>query len=367
MTVIGIAGCTALLLTGFGLHDSISDILAKQFDEICHDNYRVAYQEEYKNVTKDDVEKIAKTFDENSTLVPIYEETLVAQPKGHPDQSVILCVPQDVAAFQDLRVIQDMQTKERFTIGDNQVYINQKLADLLSVEKGDTFEVYNQDMIGNAGSEKYTFEIAGVFENYIRHYIYMTKDTYCKKFNDGFDPQYLTGHINLDSNKRQEFIDQVNQLSYVDSTYFNDENRETYDRMLGSVNLVVVILILAAGILAFVVLYNLININICERAREIATLKVLGSRLSEIYLYIHRETVLLSVLGCIFGVLMGFVLEYFVISSAEVDYVMFGRNIYWWSIVLSVGITLLFTIFVAMFMRKKLISISMVDSLKSIE
>ena len=367
MTLIGIAGCTALLLTGFGLHDSISDIMIKQFDEIANDNFKVIFVGE----VNDRQEEIAKTCinqnDEAAHSTLIHEENFVAMPEGSPNANTSLIVPKNIDQFQDMRVMRNRTSGESFTLDDSGVYVSEKLANLMKLQAGDTLTIYNQDLIGNAGEDEYNLKIAGVVENFIAHYVYMSPNVYKKYF--GKDPVYnsMVAQSFATGNQKQILIDNMKSNDFVKTAYFTTATRDTFDKMLQSVNLVVVVLIVSAGLLAFVVLYNLININICERAREVATLKVLGSNKHEINLYINRETFLLSLLGALAGIVLGIFLEQFVIMSAEVDYVMFGRNIYWWSYVISLGVTIVFTLLVSLFMRKKIFSISMVESLKSVE
>ena len=219
-------------------------------------------------------------------------------------------------------------TKEKFILDDEGVYVSEKLASLMGVGVGDNITVYNQDLIGNAGDEEYKFKIAGIVENYIAHYIYMTPNVYKQYFNKECVFNNLIAKTSVSSDGEQNVIDCAKSNEIVKTAFFTTSTRDTYNTMLRSVNLVVVVLIVSAGLLAFVVLYNLININICERSREIATLKVLGTNRHEINMYIHRETFMLSFLGSILGLLLGIFMEQFVITSAEVDMVMFGRTIY---------------------------------------
>lgn len=367
MTLIGIAGCTALLLTGFGLHDSISDIMNKQFDEIAHDNFKIVFTDNSNDANKDEVCNQILNYKDDSLCTVIHEENVLCMPKGHPDASTVIIAPKNNDQFQDMRVLRNRNTKESFILDDQGVYISEKLANMMQIQAGDTIKVYNQDLIGNAGSQSYEFYVAGVVENYIAHYIYMTPKMYEKYFEKECQYNSLIARCNVFGRAQQDFVEQIKNNKAVKTAFFTTNTRETYEKMLQSVDMVVIVLIVSAGLLAFVVLYNLININICERAREIATLKVLGSNKHEINMYIHRETFMLSIIGSILGLGLGFILEQFVIASAEVDYVMFGRFIYIWSYLISFGITLAFTILVSLFMRKKLFTISMVESLKSIE
>lgn len=329
MTLIGVAGCTALLLTGFGLHDSISDIMDKQFDEIAFDNFKVVFSANATKEQEEDVRNKIQAYDENSTSALIHEENVIAMPDGKPNAPVTIAVPKNLDQFQEMRVLQNRLSGDKFILDDSGVYVSEKLASLMNVGEGDNITVYNQDLIGNAGEEEYSFKIAGVVENYIAHYIYMTPTVYQQYFNKDCVFNSLIARTDALSQHEQEALDVFHSTPFVKTAFFTTSSRDTFNTMLKSVNLIVLVLIVSAGALAFVVLYNLININICERLREIATLKVLGANKNEVNMYIHRETILLSIMGSILGVALGIFLEKFVVISAEVDLVMFGRTIYW--------------------------------------
>lgn len=367
MTIIGIAGCCALLLTGFGLSDSINDIIAKQFDNIQYDNFNAVFDTSSTDDAYQKAIDIAKQNDDKTQYAFIHEENLVAIPESKPECSVLLDVPQDIEQFKQLRKAQTRNKQKNLDIEDDTILINEKLSTLMNVKVGDTITLYEQDKIGNAGTKSYSFKIGGIFENYIAHYIYMNEKTYQNTF--GQKPTFNTflARYISDENSKENFLHNIQTIEHVKMANFTDQNKESYQKMMSSVDMVVIVLIVFAGILAFVVLYNLTNINICERQREIATLKVLGVKSHELFFYIHRETVILSLIGALVGIALGFVMENFVILSAEIDYVMFGRNIYAPSIIYSILITLGFTIIVTIFTRKKINNISMVESLKSIE
>ena len=367
MAIIGIAGCTALLITGFGLSDSINDIINKQFNEIIFDNFNATYKSQ---ITSEQKNSINSTFDKwgiSDDVVEVRDENFVAQPEGHPDAIVSVLVPDNVEIFSDLRILRTRNNHNSIKLNDDGVVVSEKLATLMHVKAGDTIVVNDQDKIGNAGPNKYELKISDITENYVAHYVYMTKNFYEKTMNKNCVLNSFVCRFDGNQADKENFSKEISKFDFINTSTFTDKSKESYQTMLSSVDMVVVVLILAAAILAFVVLYNLININICERSREIATLKVLGSTSFEVNMYIHRETFILSIIGSIVGVFLGFVLENFVIVSSEVDYCMFGREVYPASILISVGITLIFTILVAILLRKKLYSISMVESLKSID
>lgn len=367
MTVVGIAGCTALLLTGFGLSDSINDIIDLQYDRLMYDNFAANFKGEASAQNYDEIDKILSKYNIEDNYCYTHEEKVIAQPKGHPDCLVGLIVPQDIKKFKNLRVVQDRKTQQEISIEDGSIYINEKLASLMNVSIGDNLQVFEEDKIGNAGAKSYNLRIGGIYENYVGHNIYMTQKTFEDNFSKKTSINSLLLRYKSDSNSQDEFSEEMYSINGIKTVTYTDKAKDTYRTMLKSVDMVVVVLIVFAAILAFVVLFNLTNINICERIREIATLKVLGGRRAEITMYIHRETLILSLIGALVGIALGFIMENFVIISAEVDYVMFGRQIYLPSILYSVLITIAFTLIVVVLTIKKIHNISMVESLKSNE
>ena len=223
------------------------------------------------------------------------------------------------------------------------------------------------DDMGNATAERYELRVTGIMENYVQHYVFLGAEAYERAF--GKPPAYTATYAIMDADPgaRAAFSDEVRAIDGVKTVAYNDEVIDSYRTMLRSVNMIVVVLVVAAAALAFIVLYNLTNINITERQREIATLKVLGFTPREVDLYIYRETILLSVMGALAGLALGVALEGFVIVTAEVDQVMFGRDIHLWSFVAAFMLTMAFTVFVMLVMRRKLARIDMVESLKSNE
>ena len=224
-----------------------------------------------------------------------------------------------------------------------------------------------QDDLGNATATTYSVPVTGIIENYIGDYAFMTPETYARTFGEEPDNLTVYARATTDEGERSALSEALRATGAVDTVAFNDEVIDSYKQMLRSVNMVVVVLVVAAAALAFIVLYNLTNINITERAREIATLKVLGFTPREVNAYIFREIVLLAMLGALVGLGLGVVLEGFVVVTAEVDQVMFGRTIHWDSFVIAFVLTMVFTAVVMLVMRPKLARIDMVESLKSNE
>lgn len=367
MAVIGIAGCTALLLTGLGLQNAINDIIDKQF-------YRI-YQYNMVVRTDADVESARtaaeQVLDGDAGAVSSYEwlhtANVLAVEEGVKDQRLQLIVPEDPARITDYLDMRERLSQTPLSLSDNGVIVSEKLAHELGLDVGERISVYQEDDIGNATGEPVELVISGIMENYVSQYLFITPAYYRQAF--GVDAQWDTVYAKTtdDAAARAALSQALLDAGGVKTVSFNDEQIDSYRTMLTSVDSVVVVLIVAAAALAFVVLYNLTNINIAERAREIATLKVLGFTRKEVHAYIFRETMILSVIGAAAGLVLGIFLEAFVVQTAEVDQVMFGREIHALSFVVAFALTLAFTVLVMVFMRSKLQRIDMVESLKSNE
>ena len=366
MTLVGIAGCTALLLVAFGLRDSISDIIDSQWPAISHYDYIVGMSSD---VTEQEADQIKSELDEigaTNTHRLSRENVLLesdTQKAGSLSRTTILTsdTPQELTLTFTLRNRLSGQSIE-FT--RDSVVISEKLAKRLGVGVGDTIQVYAQDRIGNPSGVPSTLTITGISENYVGSYLFVGPDAWESLGNreQATDGWYTT--LPEDQTTRDTFgeklIDQVG-VATVDDV---NEAIRTYRESLAVVNRVVAILIVAAALLAFIVLYNLTNINIEERIREIASLKVLGFTRHEVDAYVFREIALLAVFGALFGLVLGTYLEGFVVQTAEIDLVMFGRAIHAPSYWFAFGLTLVFSLLVYVAMRPKLKNIDMVESLK---
>ena len=367
MAIVGIAGCSALLLTGLGLQDAINDIIDKQFYDIY--DYELVVRAD-DDVSDDDAAAIERTLDESDAVdgwTTLHTENMIASSAADEEgQRFELVVPSDSDALKDYVALRNRESGEGIELGTDGVVLVEKLATRLGLSVGDTFVVQEEDTVGNATGPEHEFTVTGIAENYVSQYVFMGADAYRDSFGE---PAYTTYYAKTteDEGQRMGLSDSLLSIDGVKTASYNDETVDTYRTMLRSVDSVVVILVVAAAALAFVVLYNLTNINISERQREIATLKVLGFTPGEVDAYIYRETVLLSLIGAIVGMPLGIVMEYFVVLTAEVDQVMFGREIHPSSFVLAFVLTMLFTAIVMLAMRGKLRKIDMVESLKSVE
>ena len=364
MTVVGIAGCTALLVTGFGVRDSISNITALQFEELAHYQLLVSLQDE-SALEGRDLRAILDAGDRITDSLAVSQQDMTVVPEeGKPADNLYITVPSDADRMQEYFTFRQRGSGEPVEFGEGEVIATEKLAERQGLAVGDTITVENGD------GQQATFTITGICENYVYHYLYMTADTYRAAFGEDPEPNLLycrlAGGID-DQAAEGELASDLLKCRDVAGAQFTHEITASFTQSIDNINYIVVVLIIAAGALAFVVLYNLTNINITERAKELATIKVLGFFDGEVAAYIYRETSILTLIGTGCGLLFGIALHTFVIRTAEVDMVMFGRSIFPLSFVWSALLTILFSLLVNLVMYRKLKSISMVESLKAPE
>ena len=361
MTIFGIGGCMALMLVGFGLKDSIFAIVDIQYGEIQLYDGNIILTDD---ATDEEKNNILTELDKDSAMTGSTEGLLTQITVGNGDEwhDVYLDVPKDVEEFSEFVVLQDRITNEKYELDDSGAVLTEKMAKELDVKPGDTITIRDEDR----GDLK--VEISAVCENYMGHYLYMTPAYYEKVY--GETPDYNSIFYKT-ADRITEEAERIGEealaLPGTLSISYTTDLREQVDNMLGALDEVIVVLIISAGMLAFVVLYNLNNINITERQRELATLKVLGFYNGEVAMYVYRENIVLTILGAIFGIILGKILHGFIIVTVEIESVMFGRNIDLSSFVYGFLLTLLFSLLVNGAMYFKLKKINMVESLKSVE
>lgn len=360
MTVIGVAGCTALLVAGFGISDSLNAIITKQYTEISHYDLTTI-------VTQEEATQEGPVYDylygegpvEESLTVSM-ETTRQESPEGEID--IYLMIPQDVQRFADFADLHERVSRKATPLGEEGVVLTEKMASIFGVRAGDTITLKNQDDVTG------TFTVTGVCEHYVSNYVYMSAATYQAAF--GVAPTYnaVISRLADDSQETRDAISaELLEMDKVASLSFTEDNVAQVQNMLQSIDAVVVLIIVCAACLAFVVLYNLSSINVAERVKEIATIKVLGFYDREVNAYVNRESVALTLAGILFGVFAGIALHRFIILTVEVDAVMFGRQIEPLSFVYAVLLTLLFSTIVNLVMQRTLKKISMVESMKAPE
>ena len=362
MTVIGIAGCTALLLTGFGLKDSINSIIGKQFDDIFIYDGLVMIDPD-KDTDKDAFNSLLADHPDIEDWLPVHQESVTAQRYGSSiSYEANVLVPETAEALPAFYTIKNRQTEQLLPLTPNGAIISEKLSELLQVKAGDSLTIRDVE------NRTYTLFVAGIAEHYVTHYIYMSPQYYDQI-------TYRMPEMNSAVFKLQDpdlfdqpaFQEHLMTHPAVLGSMFTLTLADDFARTIRSLDLVVIVLILAAGALAFVVLYNLTSINIAERIREIATIKVLGFRDREVSDYVFRENLLLTIMGTFTGLLLGVVLHRFVMGTMETDALMFGKEIHWLSYILSIVLTMVFSVLVNVFMFYRLRHIHLVESLKAAE
>lgn len=366
MTVIGIAGCTALLLTGLGLSDAINDIISKQFYDIYGYNAVISVDDDISPENQDKVDDIIESGPVYGST-SVHESSLTTSDERGKEYSARFIVPRNIDDFSNFIDIRERKTQMPLPLSDDSLIICEKLANELNVAVGDTLSFSEIDEMGNAIGATYDFTVGGICENYVGIYVYASSAYYEKVTGEDILFATTLADVSTDSAERKELSNSLLAIDGVKTVGYNDEAIESYRSALKSVDSIVVVLVVAAAVLAFVVLYNLTNINITERQREIATLKVLGFVPREVDAYIFRETILLTVIGALVGLVLGIFMENYVVITTEVDEVMFGREIHALSFVIAFLVTLIFSLFIAFAMRRKLTAINMVESLKSVE
>ena len=360
MTIFGIAGSMGLMLVGFGLYDSIMDIAILQYDQIQHYDAMVINDED---ATDSQEKDLLKFLDGNSEIdhYTRVQLTKMTAPKEKGSVSIYVYVPENTENFKKDVTLRDRKSHEQYELTDDGAVICEKTASLIGVKTGDEITLEKDN-------RKYKVKITAVTENYMGHYVYMTPSCYEKTFEEKPEHSSTVYTMKEDAESDLETLgNAILKYPAALSISYTSSTAGQVERMLGSLGAVIWVLIISAGMLAFVVLYNLNNINITERQRELATLKVLGFYDGEVSQYVFRENILLSFIGILAGAVFGIFLHRYVITTVEVDAVMFGRNIKPISFVYSGIITFGFSMFVNMVMHFKLKKINMVESLKSVE
>lgn len=356
-TILGIAGCTSLILAGFGLKDSIKDVIDFQFNNIIKYDKMLMTNE---SINQIDIEKELLNDDKVENFTNVNTQNIKVL-FNDEEQEVTMITPDDFNSISKSISLIDLKTNNIIdNISDNSCIISEKTAKLLDIDVGDKISLLDND------NNKYDIKVSYIIKNYINQYLYINKNTYNNLFKDYKINSILISLKDEDKNSKEfdkKYISNGYALTIVD----NDDIKSSMNDMLSSIDSIVAILIIAAASLAFVVLYNLSNINISERKREIATLKVLGFYPSEVDKYINRETVLLTILGIGIGLLFGSYLSHFIISTCEPDYIMFDRHVYTLSYFYSLFITVIFTIIVTIVTHFNLKKINMITSLKNVE
>ncbi len=359
MTIFGICGCMSLLLIGFGIKNSISSIVAVQYGSLHTYNAELSFENGLSPTEKEQVRNHLVSNEKVDSAINIYQGGAVFEFDGDELNGYIY-VPDDPSELKDYIVLRDSVTKEPVELNDDEIVITKKMAKLLGISKGDTLTVKMGEKISG------TAVVGAVTENYVYHYVFMTKNVFARMFGISAESNQMLVNL-MEEYKDEDVSAEFLAIEGISSTNSIDTLRNTFSEMLKGLDIIIVVIVAAAGGLAFVVLYNLNTINIGERIRELATLKVLGFYDGEVSSYVFRENVILTVIGILCGYIGGNFLHKFVIDTIEVDMVMFGREIYGSSYLYATLITLLFAVIINCSMHFKLKKIDMTTSLKSVE
>ena len=355
MTIVGISGCTALTLTGFGLRDGISSIVKLQYGKVFKYDAMFVLNNDVESIDSD-LNSLLKQNNIDSPM--LFHQELFSFRQNDKKHDFYMMIPEysDVSKYINL---QNRVTKEKYSITDDGVIITEKMAELLNAKVGDNIKIRNSDNM------LYIVKVNAIVENYAYHYMYMSSNYYEKIF--GNKPLYNTIFSNIDIDSREDISSNLIESGKILNTNFTIDNIKTFDTMIDSLNKIVLVILGASFLLAFIVLYNLTTINITERIREIATIKVLGFYDREVSSYVYRETIALTIIGMFVGLFLGVFLHAFVMKTAEMDFIMFSKDIEFISFVLSGVITIIFSVIVQIITHYKLKKIDMIESLKSVE
>ena len=358
MTIIGIFGCTSLIVTGFGIKDSIKTIVPNQYEKVFSYNMQVSVKDDISEETE---QKLVADLRENSQIQKAIETdmTSVTAVNGDNEEDVQVIIPKD--NFDGVVNLYDVKSKKTVELQENGICLTDKCAQLLGVKAGDTIKLKDDNKEIDA-------KISNIVENYVSHYIYMSKATYENLFGEKYNTNVIfLKNVDLTEAEEDELITNLMSKEGVSSATRISSMMGMIDDTLKSLNYVVIILIVSAGLLAFVVLYNLANVNISERIRELATIKVLGFYDKEVYDYVTRETIILTIIGIVLGLFGGYFLNYYLIGTCEINTLRFCKIIEPISYVYAVIITVVFTMIVNIVTYFALKKIDMIESLKSVE
>jgi len=356
--VLGIAGCMAMMITGFGLKDSIGDISLKQFNQLWH--YDAIVVRNGSQTAKQRQALHSEKLYHNDLVLKQAQVTV--EKSGVADQTATLSVPQHPQQLKKFVDLRDRQTHRAYQLGNHGAIIDEKLAKLYHVKVGDQLPI----KLGNRPTQ--SVRVAAIAENYMEHFIYLSPTYYQRLFDQ--HPVYNGNLVQFNAHHQKQENTFANNLlkhtGMLNVTLLSTQKKTSF-QMLDSMNLVVLIFVVAAGALALVVLYNLTNINVSERIRELSTIKVLGFYDGEVTMYIFRENLILTVMGIVVGCFFGEWLHTYILQTAETNNLMFSPGIHPLSYVYAAVLTLAFSLFVMFFMHRKLKRINMLDALQSVD
>ena len=357
MTVVGIAGCTALTLAGLGLKDSITGIIRIQFNDITKYRALTVLNEGYSSMPSDTKTLLEENGLKDPTL--IYQE-LYSYKLKNKNNDVYLVVPSVEKELKEYISLRHRTDKKELNFDDDGAIVTEKMANNLKVSVGEFITIYDTN------NKPYKIKVSKITENYAYNYVYLSPSYYKKIFNKDASYNMVISGVKKNINEDKASKKLLASEKVLNVTFVKDTLKQ-FNNMVSNLNKIVFVILLCSCLLAFIVLYNLTTINITERIREIATLKVLGFNDKEVSLYVYRETMILTVLGAFVGLFLGVLLHKFVITAAEMEFIMFQRNINGISYVYAFIITIVFSLIISAFTHFKLKKIDMIEALKSVE
>lgn len=362
MTVIGICGCTALIVAGFGLKDSISGIMDFQYKDIYDYDMMIGLKS---TLTEDEKENLIQELENKNEIQKCITSHIFAgdvKNNNLEEESQIMVV-KNTETIDNIVKLKSLKNGEKLELNDNEVIITDKLSQLLDAKIGEEIKIVDSD------DKEIVVKISGITEHYISHYVYMTDNLYQKLYNENPDTNVIfTKYTNkLDENTENVLSKELLVNSKIASITLTSYLITIMDETLSAMNFVVYVLIVSAGLLAFIVLFNLSNINISERIRELATIKVLGFYDKEVYDYVTREIILLTVIGILFGLIFGYILNYFILGTCEIGILRFKKTVLPQSYLFAASITIIFTTIINFITYFSLKKVDMIESLKSVE
>lgn len=362
MTVLGISGCTALILTGFGIRDSIQMIVDVQFGELNKYSMTASYDSDEKT---EDVEYLKSLISNEKGVkeIGMFHNQNAKVMINNKEKEVTVVIPENKNTFKNFIDLRDRKSHTPIKLDNKGIVISEKAARNLDAKVGDKVKILNENDVSADAV------ISGITENYVNHYIYMTNDYYKALFNRNADSNRVYGVLDdsVTLDQEDKMASKIIDSTCANGTVFTTGIKDGFSDTIKSLNYVVLLMIVSAGALAFVVLYNLSNVNISERIREIATIKVLGFYDKEVSAYIYRENVILTLIGAVVGLGLGVILHQFIMVTVEVENMMFGRLINPLSYAAAFVLTIVMGTIVNLVMNKKLKKVEMVESLKSVD
>ncbi|MGM9986211.1 MAG: FtsX-like permease family protein [Bacillaceae bacterium] len=362
MTIFGVAGCTGLLVTGFGLSDSLNGLVNRQFTNIIHYDLLSVFDPDSQPEDLATYEQALASNEKIDQYGQVLYEQVTAKEEGIAKQDITLIAPNKKEELATFISLQNRQSNQSLQLSDDGAIITEKLAKLLDVQKGSTFAIKDED------GKEHTIKVAAITEMYIGHYIYMSPTYYETIFQQA--PTYNANLITLHDNTKKEVEQTAATLMKEKASMTVIQSkaaRQIVSGLMDGLSNVIVVLIACASLLAIVVLYNLTNINISERIRELSTIKVLGFYPQEVTMYVYRETFLLTFIGILGGYVFGYFMHGVISETMPPDESMFNPDILWSNLVISACMTMFFSVVVMIVMHIKLKAVDMIEALKSVE